>query len=208
MEHEQEMTGGKAAVEALADNLAPENVEQEPEGRVPRIYVASLSDYNAGRLHGAWLDATGDYDTLHAGVEQMLGTSPEPAAEEWAIHDYEGFGGLLISEYESLSTVSTVAQGIVEHGPAFAAWADYVDKDPQRLEQFDEAYRGEWPSMIAYAENLADDFGIEDELDRHFDALRAYIFVDYDGLARDLELSGDYYTKEADNGSVYVFCAL
>ncbi len=33
-----------------------EEHEQEPRVQ-PRIYVASLSDYNAGRLHGQWLDA-------------------------------------------------------------------------------------------------------------------------------------------------------
>lgn len=211
MEQEQRMTGGIAPEAAMADNLALETagqVEQEPAGRVPRIYVASLSDYNAGRLHGEWLDATGDYDALSAGVQQMLAASPEPGAEEWAIHDYEGFGSLLIAEYEPLSIVSTIAHGMVEHGPAFAAWAEFVDKDPERLKQFEEAYCGEWPSLIAYAENLADDCGIETELDRHFDALRAYITVDYEGLARDLELSGDYFAKEADNGSVYIFCAL
>jgi len=52
-----------------------------------RIYVASLSDYNAGRLHGAWIDATQDADEIEAEVQEMLAASPEPIAEEWAIHD-------------------------------------------------------------------------------------------------------------------------
>ena len=176
--------------------------------RMPRIYVASLSDYNAGRLHGAWLDATAEYEDLATSVGHMLALSPEPIAEEWAIHDYENFGGLRLSEYEPLSIVSIIGQGIAEHGPAFAAWADIVEKDPDQLSQFEDAYQGEWASIVDYAENLVDDLGIDAELDRHFDSLRPYIKVDCEALARDMELSGDYYAKEADNGSVYVFTAL
>lgn len=53
----------------------------------PRIYVASLSDYNAGRLHGSWLDANQPVDQLNDGVQAMLASSTEPLAEEYAIHD-------------------------------------------------------------------------------------------------------------------------
>ena len=65
--------------------------EQEPR-QSPRIYVASLADYNEGRLYGAWIDAAQDPDDLGKAVEQMLAAAPSPCAEEWAIHDYEGFG--------------------------------------------------------------------------------------------------------------------
>ena len=95
----------------------PEVHEQEPRNN-PRIYVASLSDYNAGRLHGSWLDAAQDPEALLAGISEMLATSPEPIAEEWAIHDYEGFCGAALSEYEDVATVSKLALGVVEHGPA------------------------------------------------------------------------------------------
>ena len=55
----------------------------------------------------------------------MLACSPEPVAEEWAIHDFKGFGLAYISEYESPETVSRLARGIAEHGLAFAAWARF-----------------------------------------------------------------------------------
>lgn len=38
-------------------------------GHHPEIWVGSLSDYNNGRLYGAWLDATLDPDELHHAVE-------------------------------------------------------------------------------------------------------------------------------------------
>ncbi len=42
---------------------------------------ASLADYNAGVLHGAWLDATLEPDELAAAVQFMLRNSHEPDAE-------------------------------------------------------------------------------------------------------------------------------
>src|ERR1700722_12250921 len=79
-----------------------EEHEQEPKHQ-PRIYVASLSDYNAGRLHGEWLDAAQDPEALLAGIGAM--SSAEPGAEEWAIHDYEEFCGVRLGEYASIESV-------------------------------------------------------------------------------------------------------
>jgi len=172
----------------------------------PRIYVASLSDYNAGVLHGEWLDASADVEAMEEGVQSMLASSPSPGAEEWAIHDYEGFGPLCLSEYESLSTVATVAEGIAEHGAAFAHWAALVGTiDPDALERFEDAYLGQSESIEGYAEELLDDMGVfrqlEGVLSEH---LQPYVTFDVAGFARDLELSGDVVTSEAPEG-VYVF---
>ena len=43
----------------------------------PRIYVASLAAYNAGRPTGRWIDAAQDAAELKGEVEQMLAASPE-----------------------------------------------------------------------------------------------------------------------------------
>ncbi len=45
---------------------------------VPRIYVADLAAYNAGKLRGVWIDATKEPDEIHAEVLAMLAGSPEP----------------------------------------------------------------------------------------------------------------------------------
>ena len=43
---------------------------------IPRIYVASLSDYSAGRLHGVWIDCAGKTeDALWDEVRAMLAAS-------------------------------------------------------------------------------------------------------------------------------------
>jgi len=69
-----------------------------------RIYVACLASYNAGILYGQWIEVTEFADDLKARVQAMLDRSPEPYAEEWAIHDYEGFDRL--SEYEDLDDLA------------------------------------------------------------------------------------------------------
>lgn len=52
--------------------------QNTPQGEY-RIYVASLSDYNAGRLHGVWIDCDGmNADDLTQTVNEMLAQSKHP----------------------------------------------------------------------------------------------------------------------------------
>jgi len=46
----------------------------------PRIYVACLASYNAGKLHGEWIDADQDEDedAIHEEIAAMLRASPCP----------------------------------------------------------------------------------------------------------------------------------
>jgi antirestriction protein len=183
----------------------PEHAEERP---APQVYVASLSDYNDGRLHGTWVDAAQEPDDLHEEVTRMLARSTITAAEEFAIHDYEGFGPLRLSEYESLDTVALIARGIHEHGPAFAHWAALVGtSDPELLDSFEDHYEGHAESVEAYAEQLLEDMGFGSDFDLAGQlpaSLQPYVRFDVEGFARDLELSGDIMTSEGDGG-VYVF---
>jgi len=54
--------------------------------KAPQIYIACLSAYNNGKLHGNWVTVDGDVDDLEAAIAEVIKTSPEPDAEEWAIH--------------------------------------------------------------------------------------------------------------------------
>lgn len=71
-----------------------------------RIYVASLSDYNDGRLEGKWFDLA-DYSNaseLMEAIQEMLDDLTKKyndgeVREEWAVHDYEGIPSTLASEY-------------------------------------------------------------------------------------------------------------
>jgi antirestriction protein len=83
--------------------------------KTPRIYVASLSDYDAGRHFGCWMDAT-DVDAMREQIAEMLAHSPEPDAEQWAIHDHDGFSGIEIDTFEELDVVAEAARLIEDYG--------------------------------------------------------------------------------------------
>jgi antirestriction protein len=183
----------------------PEEREADEERPSPRIYVASLSDYNAGRLHGVWLDAAQEVDDLHAGIQEMLAASAEPGAEEWAIHDCEGFWPLELSEHEPLAFISDVAAGIAEHGEAFAAFAELAEREPDRLSLFEQLYKGEWESLDAYAAHLLEDMGVEAHLAQLPEWVQRYVTVDVQALVLELETDGSVMTAAASDGGLHVF---
>lgn len=175
----------------------------------PRIYVASLSDYNAGRMLGAWVDITGDPDDTHEAIAAILATSQEPGAEEWAIHDHDGWAPMNISESADVEALNVIAAGIIDYGPAFAAWSDYyhgphpvaADIDP---DEFDEDFRGEWESVEAYAEDLFEELGIYAAIEEAAGTLAPYCQPDAAMLARELQF-GDIFTAENPAGGVWIF---
>lgn len=164
----------------------------------PRIYVACLAAYNSGTRHGEWIDADQDADTIAEEVQAMLAASPEPHAEEWAIHDYEGFGDISVGESESFEQVANWANGIAEHGDAFAAWISHDPRYNTDPDTFEDDYLGEFDSLEDYAEQYLDDTGILSEVP---ESLRYYI--DVEAYARDME---HIYTISVSGGrAVYVF---
>ncbi|OZC91808.1 antirestriction protein [Rhodococcus sp. 06-412-2C] len=174
----------------------------------PRIYVASLSDYNNGRLHGVWLDAARTADEIHADIAAMLAASKESDAEEFAIHDFDDFGAVRLGEYESIPHVVAIAQGIEQQGYAFAAWADAHEGDPDMLEHFNENYIGRYDSLGSYAEEIIDDHGYQQLIDDVIpESLRPYIRIDTDALARDIYLDGSVVVYPDDTGGIWLFNA-
>jgi len=181
-------------------------VEANKERDRPRIYVASLADYNAGRLFGSYIDAAQAADEIERDIRGMLARSPTPGAEEWAIHDYQGFGPLRLHETESLEYVAKVAKGIVEHGLAFAAWAAEVAGEPEALDNFDDAYHGAWDTVEAYVREFLDDLSELDAFERQLpEHLRPYARFDFKSFAHDLVLGGDILVIENPEGGVWIF---
>lgn len=180
--------------------------EREPEPRPkPRIWIGSLSDYNAGRLHGEWFDAAVSDDELYASLRRILETSPEPDAEEWAIFDSDEFGAYRVGEHDQLERVAQVARGIAEHGWPFAAWAELHDGDPGMLDSFEDSYMGEYESTEAWAEEVLGDLGIEEALGKAAPHLLPYISIDFAGWARDAQMGGDVHIESSPDGGIYVF---
>jgi antirestriction protein len=197
----------------------------------PRIYVACLASYNAGTLHGAWIDAAQDADDITAAIAKMLRESPcpnvtipcpncdgadtsqwpnpcamckgrkvVPSAEEWAVHDLEGFGGLKLGEYPDIETVASLAELIEEHGEdVVAAASDVCSSLEEIADTIADRYRGEYKSP----EDFAEEFVTEcHDLSQIPEFLRYHI--DWEGVAHDYEVNGDFNFIER-GGSVYVF---
>lgn len=182
--------------------------ENEKQGRnsTIRIYVACLAAYNNGQLHGEWIDAAQDADDIKAAVAEMLKKSPQPAAEEWAIHDYEGFGPIKLSESESFDTVAALAAAIEEHGELFAHYYGHAadgDDIETVVSNFEENYRGAFDSLADHVQEFWEECGEWKEDDKA-GFWHPSKYVDWERMAHDLEISGDVFTIELD-GKVHVY---
>lgn len=178
-----------------------------------RVYAACLASYNAGILHGAWIDCEGlTAEEITDAIQAMLAKSPVPDAEEWAFHDFEGWGGLRISESESAEQLAEWAEVLADHdGEARLAYVDHGCS----LESFEDAYRGHWDSEQDYADDYADErmagMGIDHRLfelvdTRHGSPDLCWIasHFDYEGHARGL-FHGECFSIDAPGGGVWVF---
>jgi antirestriction protein len=162
----------------------------------PQIYVACLASYNNGILHGKWIVADQDTDSINEEIYEMLADGPIEGAEEFAIHDFEGFGCARIEEYDSINHVSELAAFIRKHGELGAELLSYHSiEDAEKV--LEENYHGAYDSEVDFAHALFDDCysnAIPEDLQFYFD---------YDAFARDLFIN-DYFSVEA-NGQTHVF---
>lgn len=130
----------------------------------PRVWIASLSDYNNGKLVGKWVDAT-SIESLEEGAREVLAMSSDPFAEELAIHDYDNFGNLAstLGEYPNWETVAAFGALIEEHGDvALAAIDTGHSDDPDDIANLiDDGYQGQFSSDRDFAMELVDDIGLE-----------------------------------------------
>lgn len=162
-----------------------------------RIYVADLAAYNSGELHGVWIDATQDLDDIQDQINAMLAASPVEDAEEYAIHDHEGFEGCELYEYEGIQSAHDKALFIEEYGEIgarlLAHTADNIDEATTMMK---EHYRGEYQSIADYAEELT-----EEAIDIP-EALKGYI--DYERMGRDIEIN-DLFTIQTGSEQIHIF---
>lgn len=163
-----------------------------------RIYVADLAAYNNGKLHGVWIDATLEVKDIHAQVKTMLEGSPEEGAEEYAIHDYERFSGYHLEQYTSIETAHGIACFIDAHGELGGAvlshWCGDLEDANRAME---EDYCGRYTSLADYAQELTEE---TTQIPEHL-----CYYIDYESMARDMELNGDIYTVQTAHNEIHVF---
>jgi hypothetical protein len=77
----------------------------------------------------------------------MLKASPIAGAEEYAIHDYEGFEGVsTLSEYQGVESVAELAAFIAEHGELGGKLVEYFGDLDAAREAIEDHYAGEYQS--------------------------------------------------------------
>lgn len=190
--------------------MTPDTPDTTPDtSDHPRIYVADLAAYNAGRLRGTWIDlseyATDDRDVseLLAAIDSMLLGAPTlhpfDRGEEWAIHDSENLPKCLRGEYVHLADLVTYAYVAAESpydAPVVAAWYDWVDRGEWTgdyadtiIERINESYVGEGPSSAEIVWRWHEDSGalIGEELERW------ERFIDWNMVADEWEMEGYYF---------------
>ncbi|TDN38590.1 hypothetical protein A8B98_22865 [Hymenobacter sp. UV11] len=179
----------------------------------PRVYIASLFDYNNGSHLGRWYDLA-DYDDakeLLGAIYQQLkqyddlyGVELNQPREEWSCHDYENFPERLYSEgmdfakvYEYLAATAEMDEDRKEAYEAFI-------EDGNEPEHFSDRYQGQFGGDASYdEERVLADYAETTWLECHSadeipSALKGYI--DWTSLGRDYRLGGDVWTS---NGHVF-----
>ncbi|WP_028284479.1 antirestriction protein ArdA [Oceanicaulis alexandrii] len=162
-----------------------------------RIYVACLAAYNNGRLHGRWIDAAQDADDIRAEISDMLAASPIPKAEEWAIHDHEGFEGAPISECHGIDSVADLAAFIAEHGALGGKLIEHYggDLDEART-AIEDHYAGEYASLAEFAQELTEQ---STTVPKCLD-----FYIDYERMGRDMALC-DVFAVETAFNELHIF---
>lgn len=162
-----------------------------------KIYVACLAAYNNGYLHGEWIDATQDLNDIQEQVQTMLRNSPVEDAEEYAIHDFEGYGSYRLSEYEGLESAHDLACFIEEHGEVAAELLNHFCDLEEAKKSMEENYRGVYRSVADFAQELTEETG---DIPKHLE-----FYIDYTRMAYDMEVSGDIFTIEMNHEEVHIF---
>ncbi|WP_420331710.1 antirestriction protein ArdA [Oceanicaulis alexandrii] len=162
-----------------------------------RIYVACLAAYNNGSLHGRWIDAAQDADDIRAEISDMLAASPIPEAEEWAIHDHEGFEGAPISEYQGIDSVADLAAFIADHGTLGGKLIEHYggDLDEART-AIEDHYAGEYASLAEFAQELTEQ---STTIPKCLD-----FYIDYEAMGRDMALC-DVFAVETAFDELHIF---
>lgn len=163
----------------------------------PRIYVADLSAYNSGVLHGRWIEVLEGAGCIRDQIQEMLRASPMPGAEEHAIHDYEGFNGYTVAEYESIEILCEVAEFMSDFSEFGGELLNVIGDLEQARLIAEEGYCGFYASLADYAQELTEQCG---DVPEHLAP-----YIDYEAMGRDMRMNGDLLVIEVGFEKAHVF---
>ena len=161
-----------------------------------KIYVASLEQYNSGRMVGDWITPT-DYLSFEK-FNNAIQVATE-YADEVAVHDYDGID--MSNEYPDFEDLYYFCQALEDSwldNEVIIAYAEDTGKelDNELITDAENNYVGTYSSFKDYAEEWADE-----QLVFQDDFIKSYF--DYESFARDLEY--DYMVCDVSNHNVAIF---
>ncbi len=163
----------------------------------PKIYVACLASYNAGILHGCWINATLDVDGIDKEIQNMLEQSPIAGAEEYAIHDSNDFFGITINEYDDLKRIHDIATFLEQYGKVGALLINEGFGVESATSVIENKYVGCYANEMDFAHELFSEL--------YGDSTPGYImaYIDYEQYCKDIFIDS-FFSLEDDQG-VHVF---
>ena len=174
------------------------NESEQGDSDNPRIYVSTYAKYNDGSLEGEWVDLT-DFDTYEDFVDYCSELHKDENDPEFMVQDFENFpkkwyheSGLptedefnKINEYYLMSDIEK---------SAYEAFIDCTDNED--IDDFHEAYQGQFESASDFAYDLVDSLGWDGIGSNAID-----MYFDYDAFGRDIMM--DYHIGDEDNEDAY-----
>lgn len=184
-----------------------EGRESEPVVR-PRIYVTAGLPLRAELVVGTWLDMARPPRDIYADLFAAINDENSIDNDRVYIWDHRGFGAfevitgpLGLEGIHSIDLLSQVARGIVEHGPAFAVWAQVHEDEPRQFDRFAQVFRGHYKSPGEFVRTQLEPMGYETLLDNTLPAaIRARTAIDYDAIADQLFETEDIVAVRAGDG--------
>ena len=179
-------------VQELQESIA--NHKSSCDGE-PSVYVGTYGKYNDGSLRGLWIDLSSfnDYDEFINFCKAIHADEEDP---ELMAQDFEGFprewyteGFMSEDDFDNILEYSDMCD---KHG--VDAVDDYMEFNDS-LDNFEEAYCGEWDSEEDFARHIVEECY---NLEKMMGSLANYF--DYEAFAR--ELINWNYNMQA-NGHVF-----
>ena len=160
----------------------------------PKIYVGTYAKYNDGSIDGKWIDLT-EYNTYEEFLEACYKLHEDEDDPEFMVQDFENFprkwyheGGLPTEEeFDKINEYYMMDDSKKE---AYEVFVNYTGLDS--MEDFEEAYEGQFNSPEDFGYYCVDNFGIPDNPE---------YYIDYESFGRDLTMDwhqGDEDEKDAE----------
>ena len=171
-----------------------------------RVCIQNLALHNAGTHYFQWVDLPMSEDDLDE-VCHTIARTPRNAegeitgeGDELIVVDVEGFP--VKAESGSPQRFNAWVDALEKHGEPLAGYIDRmgysISDDPATIsDEYEDAYAGEFASKEDHAEETFRDlYTIPDHLQ---------YYIDWEKVARDFEIGGDFFYIEQGYRTVHAF---